>query len=79
VAPGEIRFSDPEFHKREATLLASRNALAEDFERVASAIKAGLIPTGALQTHSVAAEDIPQRLPELINDADHVLKAIAYF
>lgn len=79
VAPGEVTFSDPEFHKREATLLASRNALAEDFERVVSAFKAGLIPTAALQTHSIAAEEMPQRLPELIGDADHVLKAIAYF
>jgi 2-desacetyl-2-hydroxyethyl bacteriochlorophyllide A dehydrogenase len=79
VAPGEIRFSDPEFHKREATLLGSRNALTEDFARVISAIKAGLIPTAALQTHSVAAQEMPERLPELIQDADHVLKAIAYF
>jgi 2-desacetyl-2-hydroxyethyl bacteriochlorophyllide A dehydrogenase len=79
VAPGEVILSDPEFHRREATLLASRNALTEDFERVISAIKGGLIPTAALQTHSVAAEEIPQRLPELIADADHVLKAIAYF
>jgi 2-desacetyl-2-hydroxyethyl bacteriochlorophyllide A dehydrogenase len=79
VAPGEIRFSDPEFHKREATLLGSRNALAQDFERVISAIKEGLIPTDALQTHSIAAGEMAQRLPELIADADHVLKAIAYF
>jgi 2-desacetyl-2-hydroxyethyl bacteriochlorophyllide A dehydrogenase len=79
VAPGEIRFPDPEFHKREATLLASRNALAEDFERVVSAIEAGLIPTAALQTHSIPAVEVPQRLPELIGDADHVLKAIVYF
>jgi 2-desacetyl-2-hydroxyethyl bacteriochlorophyllide A dehydrogenase len=79
VAPGEVSFSDPEFHKREATLLASRNALAEDFERVKSAIKAGLIPTSALQTHSFAAEEMPERLPALIDDADHVLKAVARF
>jgi threonine dehydrogenase-like Zn-dependent dehydrogenase len=60
-------------------MLASRNALAEDFQRVVSEIKAGRIPTSALQTHSFAAEETPQRLPELIGDADHVLKAIAYF
>jgi len=79
VAPGDIALSDPEFHKREATLLASRNALAEDFDNVISAIKADLIPTGALQTHSFAAEEMAQRLPELISGADRVLKAIAYF
>jgi len=79
VAPGEIVFSDPEFHKRETTLVASRNALAADFERVMAAMKAGLVPTAALQSHSFPAEETPTRLPELIADADHVLKAIAYF
>jgi 2-desacetyl-2-hydroxyethyl bacteriochlorophyllide A dehydrogenase len=79
VAPGEIVFSDPEFHKRETTLIASRNALAADFERVMKAMKAGLVPTAALHSHSFPAEETPARLPELIDDADHVLKAIAYF
>ena len=79
VAPGEIVFSDPEFHKRETTLIASRNALAADFERVMTAMKAGLVPTAALQSHSFPADETPARLPELIADADHVLKAIAYF
>lgn len=79
VAPGKLVFSDPEFHKRETTLLASRNALAQDFEHVIAAIKAGLIPTAALQTHAFPAAEMPQRLPELIADADHVLKAIACF
>ena len=79
VAPGDLVFADPEFHKRETTLLASRNALAADFERVKQAIIEGLIPTAALHTHSFAAADMPRRLPELMADADHVLKAIATF
>jgi 2-desacetyl-2-hydroxyethyl bacteriochlorophyllide A dehydrogenase len=79
VAPGEVAFSDPEFHKRETTLVASRNALAQDFERVKSAIQAGLVPTDALRSHSFPAEETPVRLPQLIDDADHVVKAIAYF
>jgi 2-desacetyl-2-hydroxyethyl bacteriochlorophyllide A dehydrogenase len=79
VAPGDLVFADPEFHKREATLIASRNALAADFARVKQAILAGEIPTDALHTHSFAAEDMPKRLPELIAEADHVVKAIASF
>lgn len=79
VAPGQVVFSDPEFHKREATMLASRNALIEEFELVVAAIKAGLIATDALQSHSFPADEIPERIPELISDSDHVLKAIAYF
>lgn len=77
VAPGNVIYADPEFHKRETTLLASRNALAADFERVIAAIKSGQVPTDALHTHSFAALDMPEHLPALIADADHVLKAIA--
>ena len=79
VAPGDLVFADPEFHKRETTLMASRNALAADFARVIAAIRSGAIPTDALHTHSVAADDLPQRLPELIEEADDVLKAIVAF
>jgi 2-desacetyl-2-hydroxyethyl bacteriochlorophyllide A dehydrogenase len=79
VAPGDLVLADPEFHKRETTMLASRNALNRDFEQVIAAIKAGEIPTAALHTHSLAAVDLPERLPQLIAEADHVLKAIAHF
>ena len=79
VAQGELSFEDPEFHKREATLIASRNALAEDFSRVIDAIKSGRIPTDVLNTHSIAADELPVRLPELIRDADTVLKVVASF
>jgi threonine dehydrogenase-like Zn-dependent dehydrogenase len=34
VVRDDINFSDPEFHKREATLLASRNAQPDDFAEV---------------------------------------------
>lgn len=79
VAPGELIFEDPEFHKREAMLIASRNALPADFERVIAAIKSGDIPTDALQTNSIDAEELPTRMPDLIANADSVLKAIASF
>lgn len=79
VAPGDLSFADPEFHKREAVLIASRNALAADFERVIAAIRSGAIPTDRLHTHSVDADDLPERLPALIEDADAVLKALVAF
>ena len=79
VVKDEIGFPDPEFHKRETTLLASRNALKSDFERVVSSITRGLIPTQALLTHSFPAAEAPRRIPELIAGADHVLKAMVEF
>ncbi len=46
-----ISFFDPDFHKREMTLLASRNATLEDFETVMSAIQGGDVPIDRLITH----------------------------
>ncbi|MEO8374500.1 MAG: zinc-binding alcohol dehydrogenase family protein [Sphingomonas bacterium] len=79
VTQGDLVFDDPEFHKRETTMLASRNALAIDFERVIAAMRSGQIPSAALQTHSIEADDLPQQIPLLIAEADNVLKAIAHF
>jgi 2-desacetyl-2-hydroxyethyl bacteriochlorophyllide A dehydrogenase len=79
VTNGDLRFADPEFHKRETTLLASRNALAGDFSRVIAAIKDGSIPSAALHTQAIVASDLPDAMPELIAKADHVLKAIVRF
>jgi len=79
VVKEQIAFSDPEFHKRETTLLASRNALSRDFVRVVSSIKEGMIPTDALLTHTFSAGEAPRRIPELIASADSVLKAMVEF
>lgn len=79
VASGDLIFPDPEFHKRETTLVASRNALKGDFERVIGAIRGGKIPLGALHTHSFRIDEMSDRLPELAACADHVLKAIGTF
>jgi 2-desacetyl-2-hydroxyethyl bacteriochlorophyllide A dehydrogenase len=76
VVSADIRFSDPEFHKREATLLGSRNATAEDFELVLEHMRAGTIPTAALQTHRVPMREFPETLGRWINPEARVIKAI---
>jgi 2-desacetyl-2-hydroxyethyl bacteriochlorophyllide A dehydrogenase len=38
---GELKLDDPTFHKKETTLIASRNATREDFERVIELMAAG--------------------------------------
>lgn len=71
-----ITFSDPEFHKRETTLLGSRNATREDFETVVSAIKAGGVPTEALVTHRAPLAQAPEQFPEWLKPSSGVIKAI---
>jgi 2-desacetyl-2-hydroxyethyl bacteriochlorophyllide A dehydrogenase len=76
IVPGDIRFSDPEFHKREATLLASRNATMEDFDTVVTAMQAGQVPDRALATHRLALADVPAGFSRLLDPAEGVIKAI---
>jgi 2-desacetyl-2-hydroxyethyl bacteriochlorophyllide A dehydrogenase len=76
IVSADIRFSDPEFHKREMTLMGSRNATAEDFEIVVQAMRDGLIPTGALHTHSAALADLPATFPTWLEPSAGVIKAI---
>jgi 2-desacetyl-2-hydroxyethyl bacteriochlorophyllide A dehydrogenase len=76
IVPGDIRFSDPEFHRRETTLLSSRNATTEDFETVMQAMRAGLVPDAALATHRLALADVPSGFARLLDPAEGVIKAI---
>lgn len=79
VSTGDLVYPDPEFHKRETTLIGSRNALSRDFDRVIAAMQSGDIPCDALLTHQLQAEELAERITTLIADADSVLKAIAHF
>jgi len=76
IVQGTIGFSDPDFHKREATLLSSRNATTEDFETVLAAMRAGHVPDAALATHRLALSDVPTRFESLLDPAEGVIKAI---
>ena len=76
VVRDSLTFSDPEFHKREATLLASRNALPADFAEVVRQMQAGRIPTAALNTHRGALADAPALLPDWSRPEAGVIKAI---
>ncbi|HHZ09662.1 MAG TPA: zinc-binding alcohol dehydrogenase family protein [Rhizobiales bacterium] len=51
VVKDSISFMDPDFHRKELTLLGSRNATAEDFDRVVAAIRDGSAPVDRLVTH----------------------------
>jgi 2-desacetyl-2-hydroxyethyl bacteriochlorophyllide A dehydrogenase len=76
IVRGSISFSDPEFHKREATLLGSRNATVEDFRYVERCLREGLIPDAALNTHRMALSEVPSRFTALLDPAQGVVKAI---
>lgn len=72
---GEVTFNDPNFHRRELTLLASRNALPGTFRDIIALIEAGRIDTTPWITHRFNLADTPRRFPELTGNPA-VIKAI---
>jgi len=73
---GEISFSHPEFHKREATLMSSRNATREDFEHVIRSMKQGLVNPATYITHRVDFSQVKDEFVSWLNPATGVIKAM---
>jgi 2-desacetyl-2-hydroxyethyl bacteriochlorophyllide A dehydrogenase len=73
---GEVSFSHPEFHKREATLMSSRNATKADFEHVITSLKQGQIDPTTYITHRVAFENVKDEFQNWLNPANGVIKAM---
>jgi 2-desacetyl-2-hydroxyethyl bacteriochlorophyllide A dehydrogenase len=76
---GDISVSHPEFHKREATLMSSRNATRQDFELVIKSIKEGKINPQAYITHRVDFDGVRDTFSEWLNPESGVIKAMVEF
>jgi threonine dehydrogenase-like Zn-dependent dehydrogenase len=76
ICAAKVAFSDPEFHRREVTLLASRNATSADFARVLSAVEAGILDTRPWVTHRAPLADVGRALPSWARPESGVLKAM---
>jgi 2-desacetyl-2-hydroxyethyl bacteriochlorophyllide A dehydrogenase len=75
----EISFSHPDFHKREATLMSSRNATRKDFEQVIDAMKKGFINPTNYITHRVDFEQVKDNFESWLNPENGVIKAMVSF
>ena len=73
---GELVVSHPEFHKREATLMSSRNATKEDFEHVISSMKKGLVNPATYITHRVAFDSVKDEFESYLKPENGVIKAM---
>lgn len=76
VIKGSICFEDADFHRRELELLASRNALASDFERVIAAIRVGDVPIAGIITHRTSLADAVRDIPLWASSKEGLVKAI---
>jgi 2-desacetyl-2-hydroxyethyl bacteriochlorophyllide A dehydrogenase len=64
LVQGRIAFDDPLLHRRELTVLASRNS-CRDFPRIIGMIEEGRIDTTPWVTHRLPLVDVPRRFASL--------------
>jgi len=73
---GDVTFHDPDFHRREMTLLSSRNATSADFRRVIEMLETGRIDITPWITHRVCFSDLIHTFPQWADVDNAVLKAV---
>ena len=77
ITQGEVTFPHaPVMHRRELTILASRNALSLDFARIIGLIEDGTIDTRPWITHRLSFAELPAAFPGLLSPASGVIKAV---
>jgi alcohol dehydrogenase len=71
-----VTLDDPLFHRRELSLLATRNAVASDFTRIIGLIREGKIDTQRWISHRVSFEEVPAKFPDLLKPESGVVKTV---
>ncbi len=73
---GDFAFHDPYFHKKELTLMASRNALATDFQQIIGMMEEGKINVDRWITHRAKFEEMVSHFDGWLKPEAKVIKAV---
>lgn len=76
---GDLNFNDPNFHRRELTLMATRNSRPADFERVIGMVERGEVDTKPWITHRVGVDRLIEEFPKWAAADAGLLKAMIEF
>ncbi len=71
-----ISFSHPEFHKREATLMSSRNALRADFDHVIFSMKSKEVNPATYITHRTSFAEVKAEFTQWLDPRNGVIKTM---
>ncbi|SHJ10264.1 zinc-binding alcohol dehydrogenase family protein [Pseudozobellia thermophila] len=74
LSKGELHFSHPAIHAKETTLLCSRNATLEDFEKVMETLPK--FPTDSFITHTVPFDEMTAHFDSWLQPETGVIKAM---
>ena len=73
---GDIIFNHPEFHKREGTLMSSRNATRQDFEHVIDAIRRKDVSPLNYITHRAHFDEVSAQFENWLKPETGVIKTM---
>ncbi|WP_141503456.1 zinc-binding alcohol dehydrogenase family protein [Paenibacillus luteus] len=76
LVKADLTFNDPEFHKREMTLMGSRNATIEDFAAVQEAVTSGSIDVDRFITHRSSFTEMISHYDSWLRPESKVIKAM---
>ena len=76
LTKGDITYTHTDIHKRELTILCSRNATKEDFARVTDLMRSGAVVPSCMVTHRSSFEDMPQVFSDWLKPETGVVKAV---
>ena len=74
--PQAVSFANPEFHRRELSLLSSRNSTAIEFAQVMRWLESGTADVGHWVTHRAGYDDLAAAVPGWLEPASGVVKAV---
>ncbi|MCJ8329030.1 MAG: zinc-binding alcohol dehydrogenase family protein [Lentisphaeria bacterium] len=73
---GEFSIDDIEFHKRESSILSTRNATRADFEFVIESLLSGAVSADAMITHRVSFDEMIANFEDWTNPEFGCIKAV---
>ncbi|HYL81022.1 MAG TPA: zinc-binding alcohol dehydrogenase family protein [Candidatus Acidoferrum sp.] len=79
LVQADLTFRDPELHRRELTLIRSRNALAADFAWVMQMLEDGRVDLVPWITHRAPAENMVGEFPGWLDPQRGIVKAVVEF
>lgn len=77
--PGDVTFNDPEFHRRELSLLASRNATAQDFRAAMELLERNAIDPTAWLTYRTSPEQMIREFAHWLSPEAQLVKSMLIF
>ncbi|MBU9826859.1 zinc-binding alcohol dehydrogenase family protein [Rahnella perminowiae] len=76
---GDLTISDPEFHKKETTMMGSRNATREDFEKVGRLMADRVLTADMMLTHRYPFSGLAEIYEEKIINNRQLIKGVIQF